>query len=53
MIGFVYDDLSDTQDGLVFENGIYILWLTSSPHDKDSGERPRSHGPSYSRLMVI
>ena len=24
MIGFVYD-LSDTQDGLVFENGIYIL----------------------------
>ena len=39
--------LSDTQDGLrCLRNGIYILWLTSSPCDMNSGERFRAHGPS-------
>ena len=38
LIGFGYG-LSDTQDGLMsWRNGIYILWLTSSSCDKDSGE---------------
>ena len=32
--------LSDTQDGLRrLRNGIYILWLTFSLCDKNSGER--------------
>ena len=32
-------DLSDTQDGLrCWRNRIYILWLTSYPCDKISGE---------------
>ena len=39
--------LSDTQDGLwCLRIGIYILWLTSSPCDNNSGERFRAHGPS-------
>ena len=46
LIGFGYD-LSDTQDGLrCWRNEIYILWLTSSPCDKDSGERSSAHAPS-------
>ena len=39
--------LSDTQDGLrCLRNGIYILWLTSSPCDNNSGEQFRAYGPS-------
>ena len=39
LIGFFYG-LSDTQDGLrCWRNRIYILWLTPSPCDKDSGKR--------------
>ena len=35
--------LSDTQDRLrCLRNGIYILWLTSSPCDKNLGERFRA-----------
>ena len=35
--------LSDTQDGLrCLRNEIYILWLTSSPCDKNLGERFRA-----------
>ena len=46
LIGFDYG-LSDTQDGLRFlRNGIYILWLISSPCDKNSGERFRARVPS-------
>ena len=46
LIFFGYD-LSDTQDGPTFwRNGIYILWLTSPPCDKVSGERSKAHGPS-------
>ena len=37
----------DTQDNIrCLRNGIYILWLTSSPCDKNSGEQFRAHGPS-------
>ena len=37
----------DTQDDLrCLRNGIYILQLTSSPCEKNSGERSRAHGPS-------
>ena len=37
--------LSDTQDALrCLRNGIYNLWLTFSPCDKNSGERFR---PEY------
>ena len=36
----------DTQDDLrCLRNRIYILWLTFSPCDKNSGERSRAHGP--------
>ena len=46
LIIFGYDP-SDAQDGLrCWRNGIYILLLTSSPCDKNSGERSRAHGPS-------
>ena len=39
--------LFDTQDELrCWRNEIYILWLTSSPCDNNSGERYRAHGPS-------
>ena len=39
-------DLSNTQDEIrCWRNGIYILWLTISPCDKNSGERPRAHEP--------
>ena len=42
LLGFDYD-LSDTQDGLMcWRIGIYILWLTSSHGNKDSGERSRA-----------
>ena len=35
------------QDGLrCLRNGVYILWLTSSPCDKNSCERFRGQGPS-------
>ena len=29
----------------IWRNGIYTLWLISSPRDKDSGERSRALGP--------
>ena len=46
-------DLSDTQDGLRCErNVICILWLTSSPCDKNSGERSRAHGLSCLNLNL-
>ena len=45
LIVFGYD-LDDTQDGVrCWRIGIYILWLTSSPFDKNSSERSRAHGP--------
>ena len=28
----------------MLKNGIYFLWFTSSPPDKDSGEQSRAHG---------
>ena len=43
----------------MLENGIYILWQTSSSPDKNPGERSRAHGPSckvrnvnYSAVML-
>ena len=52
LIGVGYN-LSDTQDGLrCLRNENYNLWLLSSPHDKDSGERSKAlcfyfHLPKY------
>ena len=44
--------LSDIQDGLrCLRNWIYILWLTSSPCDKNPGERFRAPGPSCFIIM--
>ena len=37
---------------LVLENGIYILWGTSSPPDKDSGERSWAYGPSCLAFVI-
>ena len=46
LVVFSYDQ-SDIKGGLrCWRNQIYILWLTSSPYDKNSGERSRAHGPS-------
>ena len=46
LIDFGYG-LSDTQDGLrCWRTGIYLLWITSSPHDNVSGERSRTLGHS-------
>ena len=51
-IGFGYGlSDSDTQDGpRCWRKGIYILWLTSTTRDKDSGERSRTQEPS---CMII
>ena len=36
-------ELHDIQDGLMcWRKGIYILWFTSFPYNKDSGERCRA-----------
>ena len=46
--------LSDTLDGLsCLRNGIYILWLTSSPCDKNSGNRFRGHWLSCFKLLLV
>ena len=46
LIGFSYD-LSDTNNGLgCWRNGIYILWLSSSPRDNNSAERSMGPRPS-------
>ena len=46
LIVFSYH-LSNTQGGLsCWRNGIYILWLTVSLCDKNSGERSRTHESS-------
>ena len=53
LVSFGYD-LSETLDRhRCCRNGIYILLLTSSPHDKDSCERSRVHGsPSFLDRVV-
>ena len=45
---------SKGQDGLrCWRNWVYILWLTSFPCDKNSGERSRDHWPSSFTFCML
>ena len=51
LVAFDYG-LSDSRDRLrCLRNGIYMLWLTSSPDDNYLGERYMVHGPSCFSLL--